>query len=303
MKVIDVVHKKKYYVESWVYIETNIWGSLLFKRFSATDWKLDDESISILSIESLEEAYQTYLKEKEKEGRSMKVTDIVHNEIDSADYVHFDFGKSGVYQRKSSTEWDTIFNCNLVEEKYLEQAYQVYLKELEDKKWFRIQGLEMQMEEKEISIKVTNVVQHEGSADWVYLDVDGFYSVYERVSPTSWESGGSNTSLLSNKALEEAYQIYLKERILLKEEIMKKNSMPTTSGLYWGKSPIMKNRMFNYIVRVKGESPMLYIDWVFDRITGGYYNVGERCVDDIDVWGPKIDDPDDPDETDANTTN
>ena len=54
----------------------------------------------------------------------------------------------------------------------------------------------------------------------------------------------------------------------------------------------MKNRMFNYIVRVKGKSPMFYVDWVFDRITGRYYNVGERCVDDISVWGPKIDDPD-----------
>ena len=213
MKVIDVVHQDPQEgCADWVFIGIPGHNLIKYERFSATDWRAYPYAIS---MESLEEAYQVYLKEKG--GSSMKVTNVVHEEEDII-------------------------------------------------------------------------------SDWVYVEIDDAHVLYRRYHAGDWNAYGSSVTARTRERLEEAYQVYLKERILLKEEIMKKNSMPTTPGLYWGKSPMMKSRRFDYIVCVKGKSPMLYVDWIFDRITGRYYNVEECCVDDIGVWGPKIDDPDEEEE-------
>ena len=147
-------------------------------------------------------------------------------------------------------------------------------------------------------MKVTNLVREEGDAiaGWVYVEINDAHFLYRRHHAGDWTIDGCSVTARERERLEEAYQVYLKERILLKEDIKKKNSMPNTPGLYWGKSPMMKSTMFDYIVCIKGKSPMLYVDWIFDRITGKFYNTDDCGVDDIGVWGPKIDDPDEKEE-------
>ena len=154
------------------------------------------------------------------------------------------------------------------------------------------EGLEM----KEPNMKVMNVVCSEDGVVYsiVYIKIDGAYFSYRRYHAGDWYIDGCSTTARVRYKLEEAYQIYLKERILLKEEIMKKNSMPTTPGLYWAKS--LEFGVFNLIVCVKGESPTLYVEWVFFRAIGKCYSTDGCCVNDISVWGPKIDDPDEKEE-------
>lgn len=62
--------------------------------------------------------------------------------------------------------------------------------------------------------------------------------------------------------------------------------IPTTAGLYWARKTYTK--WWNYIVRVEGEAPMLFIAWVL--VLGGLD--GPKLVSarpyDIEQWGNRI---------------
>jgi len=140
----------------------------------------------------------------------MKVIDVVHQDPQecNADWVFVSVPGHSLakkYKRFSATNWEVsspsipIF----ISDGLLEEAYQTYLKEQVP------------------SMKVTNVVYPStGFADfvYVYLDVYGCSFVsYKRFFTTHWEPACSDHPVLSNETLEEMYQVYLKEKAIMKD--------------------------------------------------------------------------------------
>ena len=140
----------------------------------------------------------------------MKVIDVVHQDPQecNADWVFVSVPGHSLakkYKRFSATNWEVsspsipIF----ISDGLLEEAYQTYLKEQVP------------------SMKVTNVVYPStGFADfvYVYLDVYGYSFVsYKRFFTTHWEPACSDHPVLSNETLEEMYQVYLKEKAIMKD--------------------------------------------------------------------------------------
>ena len=102
-------------------------------------------------------------------------------------------------------------------------------------------------------MKVIDVVHQdpqECNADWVYISVPGHSLVkkYKRFSATNWELGSPNIPIfISDELLEEAYQVYLKE---------KEPSMEVTDVVYIGEGSLGWNHLW---VEVKiGDNYFVY---------------------------------------------
>jgi len=62
--------------------------------------------------------------------------------------------------------------------------------------------------------------------------------------------------------------------------------IPTTPGLYWARKTYTK--WWNYIVKVEGKAPMLYIAWALDMsLLDGPKLMSARSYD-IEQWGDRI---------------
>jgi len=131
MKVLHIEHK----TVDWVCLE-NVCGFYpVYKRFSATHWEKVTSDTSIVSLEALEEIYQAHLKDiEEKKEAVMKVQNVVQKVYVEIDGHNFKYDRYGVEDWWNTNTHGDYSSVTVEKSNKLEEAYQAYLKKLEEKK-------------------------------------------------------------------------------------------------------------------------------------------------------------------------